>query len=520
MEVVPQSCMQSAFKSSPTTPTTLVANWLGGLLIFVTFWPSIEGLLQKWFQMQDAYSHGFLTLILCIWLLRKQVRRMHLRTTPDYWTLVGLGLLSTLWSAAYLMHTEVLHQLCLPVGIALLLSSRYKPGNLLRLLGATSVLYFAIPFWDYLNAPLQWLSVQISSAALKLIHIDVAIKGFFVTLDNGVFEIAGGCSGLRYLLVSLTVTYVYSYLNLSQLRYIVLLNAIGVGLALLTNWVRVFVIIYIGHQSDMQNPLVADHENFGWYLYAATLIPLLIAAHFVELWDKRSRQLIRKPAQDNTSTKEPASALQGRILSVLAVVTIPLFSLAIVKWSQPDAYFGQLNPPEEAGDWHRVYVLDNTFVAPQFANFTQGIDTSYSRNQGEPLVSLNLRQYSRQLNGKELISNRNREFDTTLWKLKGNFSLPDSTFQFLELESRESGQRHVIGFTYAIGDRYYSNKFDAKLGQLSAFFALHRQDGALIQASSPCLPNCQASVTRLEDFFSAILLPARTSLSKAYEESH
>lgn len=519
MEVVPLSCMQSAPHSQSPNWRRSVITLTGNLLVLSVFWPSIESLLLKWLQMQDAYSHGFLSLILASWLLRKQIHSLPPKATPDPLILAGLATLSALWSAAYFMHTEVLHQMCLPLVLALLLACRFDRNGAVRLLGASAVLFFAIPIWDYLNAPLQWLSVQVSSAALKLIHIDASIKGFFVTLDNGVFEIAGGCSGLRYLLVSLTVTYVYSFMNLAQLRYIVILNATGILFALLTNWVRVFTIIYIGHQSNMQHPLVADHENFGWYLYAATLVPLLIAAHFIELSDKRSRHALKK-REDVSTAPMKGVPVRVRLLTLIAAIGIPVISLVTVKWTQPELFFGQINAPEQMGDWHRVYVLDNAYVAPQFVNYTQSVDTSFSRNQGEPLVSLHLRQYSRQVNGKELISNRNREFDTETWKLKGNFSLPDSSIQFLELENRESLVRHAVGYTYAIGDRYFSNKFDAKLGQLSAFFSSRRQDGALIQASSPCLPDCQAAVTRLEDFFTTALLPIRASLSKAYEASH
>ena len=44
-------------------------------------------------------------------------------------------------------------------------------------------------------------------------------------------------------------------------------------LAMLTNWLRIFIIVLAGHLSDMQHHLVTDeHYSFGWYMFAGMMV--------------------------------------------------------------------------------------------------------------------------------------------------------------------------------------------------------------------------------------------------------
>jgi exosortase len=519
LEDVPAKSVHSHFRLSRVYTQTLTGLALAFFFILV-FWPSVKSLGLKWLSMQEAYSHGFISLILAGWLVKRQLDKLPATTSPTWFHPVALLVTSALWAAAFFIHTEVLQQMILPVLAALLISTRFGKAGFLTIMPALAIVYFAIPFWDYLNASLQWLSVQVSSSVLKAIDIEVVINGFFVSLPNGVFEIAGGCSGLRYLLVSLTLTYLYSFLNLTQPRYALALISTGLLFALISNWVRVFIIIYLGYRSNMSDPLVAEHENFGWYLYAFTLIPLFIIAHYLELQDRRNRQSLRRQKSVVNTDATATPSVTRWMVTMASTLCIPLVTHLIVGLSQPRESFSNIDIPDTIGKWNRVFLLDNLYVAPYYKGFTQSLDSSYSRNTGEPLLSLNLRLYSRQFNGKELINNSNREFDSRIWHLKGNVKHQNAGYQFLELEHKDSLARHVLAYTYSIGDHLFSNKFDAKLGQLTALLSLQRLDGALVQASMPCNDSCSESADRLEAFFDDSLVSLTAALLKAYRESH
>jgi hypothetical protein len=55
-----------------------------------------------------------------------------------------------------------------------------------------------------------------------------------------------------------------------------------VMLSLASNWIRVFLLIMIGHWSNMQSPLIADHGWFGWVLFAGMLVIFFAAVRIIE----------------------------------------------------------------------------------------------------------------------------------------------------------------------------------------------------------------------------------------------
>src|SRR5690606_37908570 len=58
------------------------------------------------------------------------------------------------------------------------------------------------------------------------------------------------------------------------------LIAIGTAvlLALLTNWLRIFLLVVIGYQTEMKSSLMEDHEFFGWVLFALVMLPAIYYA--------------------------------------------------------------------------------------------------------------------------------------------------------------------------------------------------------------------------------------------------
>ena len=73
-----------------------------------------------------------------------------------------------------------------------------------------------------------------------------------------------GCSGKRYLLVALAFAVLTVRVGGIACKRAVLMVAARCGGAIV-NWVRVIVIIYAGHLTNMEHYLVAqDHITFGW----------------------------------------------------------------------------------------------------------------------------------------------------------------------------------------------------------------------------------------------------------------
>ncbi len=262
---------------------------LGVLLAAATAatWPTLASLESYWREVRD-YRHGYLVLLLVAgWLLASRRRFDRL---PDAPTLAALGPLAVAliaWLVAVRGESLMLSQLLWPVILALVAWAGCGAAVARAVLPALAYLYFATPLWDHLVPILQWLTVVASEQMLSLAQIPFAIDGNFITVRDGTFEVAEGCAGKRYFVVTLAVAMALGVVERFPPSRLFAFMLFAASLAILTNWIRVVAIIVIGHATAMQHYFVAvEHESFGWMLFGPLLAAVIWAGH---LWRPGAR---------------------------------------------------------------------------------------------------------------------------------------------------------------------------------------------------------------------------------------
>lgn len=224
-----------------------------------------------------TYSHAFLIPFISAYLLYTSVKegRVALRNRP-----------SLLWLLA-----TVLAGLLLYISAKAQISLGYWGAWLIMLCCAVPVIFrfsltiifpfayliFLLPVWGTLSGLLQTLSVVVVSGIMGLTGIPVYVESVFVQIPAGTFEIADGCSGLRYMIVSLAIATIYIFMFVRSTSSAIKLLLLAIVGALITNWLRIAGLIVIGHMTDMQSSLMEDHNMFGWYLY----IPFMFIFYYV-----------------------------------------------------------------------------------------------------------------------------------------------------------------------------------------------------------------------------------------------
>ncbi len=152
---------------------------------------------------------------------------------------------------------------------------------------------------------------------MSFTDIPVFVENEFVTIPAGVFEIARGCSGLRYIIVSLAISslYVFLYLRTFKSAFIFILFAV-VG-ALVTNWLRIVFLILIGDYTNMESSLMTDHNNFGWYIYVPVALIQFYLGGKLEQADEKMRSI--NPA---TEVSSEAAAKNSPLTATVAIATV------------------------------------------------------------------------------------------------------------------------------------------------------------------------------------------------------
>ncbi|MGB1262281.1 MAG: exosortase [Cognaticolwellia sp.] len=133
---------------------------------------------------------------------------------------------------------------------------------------------FIMPVWGMFTTILQNISVKAVTFFMSFTNIPTFVENQLITIPAGVFEIAGGCSGLRYIIVSLAISSLFIFLYINNVKKALGFFSFAVLGALFTNWLRITLLILIGEYTNMESSLMEDHNTFGWYLFIPFMIIL------------------------------------------------------------------------------------------------------------------------------------------------------------------------------------------------------------------------------------------------------
>jgi exosortase A len=457
-------------------------------LISVCYQQTVLYLLGLWNQLAiGEYGHGYLVLAISAYLIFHNRQRLSaLSPRPTFHAIPAVLFSSVFWMLAALVDIELLQAVAL---LLLMLSVIWAVtgGRVTRIL-LFPILFigFAIPFWSPLSPLLQQLTADTVFWIIRVIDVPAYRLDNTIVLPAGRLSIAEACSGLRYLLAALTLGTLYAYLNYSRLQSRLLVVLVFAIAAVLSNIIRVFIVVYLGYTSDMQHPLVSDHLNLGWYLFAG----LIIVLFFVEaLLHKRlvsHASVAHDDVDQGVLTQDTMLQQDTATVSFIPVALVLLLFIAAPPLTLSQLHtFAQAEPaviafPQGPAGWSLAEVQDDGW-APAFhgahdfrANFT---------NPDGRTVYLYLGLYTQQAQGKELINDLNRISDNKGWRLNYREATrynagQQQLFEQL-LENGDGGQR-LVWYWYRVAGHNTSNKYQAKALQLMGL--LQRKNRAAVVA--------------------------------------
>ena len=381
--------------------------------------------------------------------------------------------------------------------IYLTVASIYGFKSALVFVPALIYLLFAIPVWDYSNGLLQNLTTSVATAVLEASGLAVFIEGNRITIPYGTFEIAGGCSGLRYLLVALVLVTYFSQQRPNTLTTVLKLFFIALFFGLLANWIRVVLIILIGYETEMQSSIVKDHEIFGWFVFIGTFIPAFWLLIQIE---KRSApkaaQVLDKASADRTRTSKLS----------LTIVLLALSLGPLAKWGHAtrnnDTLYSLVNTtslPEwtysqkAKGQWQLDFVGSQT------------LETRVFVDRQNRAVQINAASYQKQFQGQELIGFHNRIANEPLWNIRPapkSLAKPRLAKVNAHLISQNSSSNKLIFSYYKIGNRTFISDIRTKIAQVRSIINPKLFQG-IIAYGIDCRSDCRPESLSLSQFVDA-----------------
>lgn len=391
---------------SGSLPITPRSNWLlmgaltaGVLLILVgMFWPTFLSMVELW-NSSDTFTHGYLVSPISAWLLwRQRAELAQVQPRPDLRGLILLAAAGAGWLLADAGSVNVVAQYAfvgmLIVAVWTLLGWAFVWAAFFPLM----FLLFAVPVGTFLIDTLMGITADFTVTMLQITGIPVYREGMFFSIPSGDWSVVEACSGLRYLIASVTLGSLYAYLTYRSWKRRFIFAVLAILVPLLANSVRAYMIVMIGHLSGMKYAVGVDHLIYGWVFFGFVMLLLFWIGSF---WREDDQP---HPAQ----LESRATVSMGKVRPIFPVAAAVLLVAGL--WP---AYAGWLAtrplPPvpelriEAQGGWQPAAAF--TTWVPHWVGSDRQLRQSYA--QAGHNVMLELNYYVTQRQGSELVSTQN-----------------------------------------------------------------------------------------------------------------
>jgi len=395
------------------SPADVVAI-AGFAVVVVSLWASWHRFPAVWNAHRE---HGFAVAALALWLLWRDRDEIARATRPPLLLAVPLLLASTLWMVGVVISAQVVHLFLAPAILLGWLATARGVSAARQALPVAVMFTLAVPVWELLLPALQQVTVMVNQLAISAIGLNAEVTGTSIKLAYGTLVVAESCAGLNYLLSGLTLGSAYALSFTTDRRTQLKLVATAAGVAIVSNWIRVFGLVIVADVTRMQSSLMQSHGVYGWVIFASTL-PVFgwLAARIERSHIERSQPVAT--SQHEAST--PASGSSGAagsgatsvtatnmatVVATLAAVSGPALLLTLQALHTAAPVPSQLPGVFPQADWSAVPAVADAW-RPAFAGHSE--HRIYGYANGARHVRADRFVYATQSQDAELVGGSSR----------------------------------------------------------------------------------------------------------------
>lgn len=385
-------------------PVALMCLGIGLGVLFASYWQTFLSMAQVWYR-SETFAHGFLIFPISLYLIWQRRRELVTSAPSPEWrgilVLTGLGFS---WLLANVVDVLVVQQLAF---IAMLIAWVWTVlgWQVVRAIAfPLGFLFFAVPIGEFLIPPLMNFTADFTVRMIELTGIPVYREGTFFSIPSGDWSVVEGCSGLRYLIASVTVGCLYAYLSYRSLGRRLIFIALATFFPIIANGLRAYMIVMLAHFSDMKLALGVDHYIYGWVFFGLVMLLMFWIGSFWREDGPVMENRGRPACPPHAATASIRSYAWMTCVALLLLTVWPLYSAHIRDPAFSSTAQIALILPERAGPWQRSDRLF-THWRPHYLYPDATAEATYT--DGERQVRVYVLYYRTQAQGKELINSQN-----------------------------------------------------------------------------------------------------------------
>lgn len=359
-------------------------------------------MVTTWAQ-SETFNHDFLVPPIVAWLVFRRRQAIAAQTPqPTLLPLVAVAFSAFIWLMGDLAAVNAVTQLAL-VGLLVLVVPSILGFSIARLIiFPLGFLFFSVPIGEFLLPQFMEWTANFTVLALRISGIPVYREGLQFVIPSGNWSVIEACSGVRYLIASLTVGTLFAYLNYQSNRRRLLFVLVSIVVPIVANWIRAFMIVMLGHLSGNKLAVGVDHLIYGWLFFGFVIVLMfVIGARWAEPEKVDAGSDSQPPVHAPPAT---AARLWTTTACLALLVALPHAVLWLSDWDEGSNVVQFSVPIALTAGWQEVPSEGSDFT-PVFQNPSAEISRNYT-SEGRQ-VRLYLGYYRHQNYNRKLVSSNN-----------------------------------------------------------------------------------------------------------------
>ncbi len=435
---------------------------LGVLALFILLYHgSLMSMVGIWLE-SDTFSHGFLVFPAVAFLIyRARDRLLALDPHPSWLGLLALVGCLALWFVAHVGSVQVAEQFAYVAALSAI-AWALLGGRVMRVLAFPILFgFFAVPFGDFIIPTLMQFTAWFVVEAIELTGIPVFREGYMLSIPRGDFEVAKACSGIRYLIASVSLGTFYAYITFTSWKKRLAFVALAIVMPIVANGLRAFGIVMIAHFTNMEHAVGVDHLIYGWLFFGVLIFLMFwIGGRYA---DEPPAALAASPADGRSLA---VASLGGVCVALLGLMfVVPLLSGKAL--AAADAPMAPAAVPAATAQW-RIDAAGESAYMPDFKDANAIAQLVYA--QGNDRIGVTIHTYSG--GDREVVRAGNR-FPMQIGhkivrELPMTLVSQGREFDIGRLDLLERGPRRAVLYWYQIGSVTTPSPTTAKIREWAA----------------------------------------------------
>lgn len=455
------------------------------LIILTAYHETFASMVAIW-RRSDSFQHCFLIPIISLYLIFAK-RHLLAQQQPKF---NGYGIFASLitsivWLIADLAGIQVIQHLSATMLLLLTFWACLGQACLRVVLFPVAYMIFAVPMGDFMVPMLQDVTAYFAVKGLQWTGVPVFLEGRYISIPSGDFEIAEACSGINYLIASVSLGCLYAYLTYQDLSRRLIFIGCSIVVPIIANGLRAYGIIMIAHLTDRKYALGVDHLIYGWLFFSIIIIALFMIGY-----------RFRQPLLSSSRLITPALSLPTPSASTRSILTISLLFAVLAgnlwqRWlhDHPVIVEGAIAEPTVTG-WTLQERYSKHPLGARYEDAAQQWSARYAKDGQE--VVLYAAYYAQQDDDHELINFKHRFYDKKQWqRLEETKAACGRSVELRHL----SGQQQQLWYWYVVRDEVTDSALWAKWYEVKAHLLRKPARAWIIVISTPSSADQKASQT-------------------------